>query len=194
MGLEKEKVYNVTHFMLEYSLTAPWQNATVWNNTFSSNEANVVLAASQTQKQASSVFLEGGRRNYFLENRFLAHRGSQDAWAKAHAEALWEFLPENYFDYAMAPVVRIEYPQVENVTVGEDPGYTSVFEANVFSDNKNYQVVALGEDMQYGGALVEFESELVQAELNLTGNTARYNTFMGPGGGLVFVNGGHVSA
>ena len=45
VGVEKEKVYNMTRFVLEYAVTAPWQNATVWNNTFSDNKANVVLSA-----------------------------------------------------------------------------------------------------------------------------------------------------
>ena len=49
VGVDTEKVYNMTHFILEYSVTAPWQNATVWNNTFENNQANVVLSDQQTQ-------------------------------------------------------------------------------------------------------------------------------------------------
>ena len=103
-------------------------------------------------------------------------------------------MPENYFNHSMAPTVRIEYPEVHNVTVGVDPGYKSIFERNTWWDNKNYQIVGLGEDLQYNGGLIEFDSELVQANLNLTSNVVEYNTFIGPSGGLIYVNGGHVDA
>ena len=99
----------------EYDVITPWNRMTVSYNSFSKNIASALLSTTQlsyNQPQSSAVYIVGGIHANFFYNSFTSHVGGYGDQAIANSSDIYSYLPENYFEYSHAPVVRIEYPQM----------------------------------------------------------------------------------
>ena len=64
----------------------------------------------QTQPQASSIFIYGGLNTTISDNEFNGHRNWANSYMQAFARDIYKFYPKNYFAYSQASMIRIEYP------------------------------------------------------------------------------------
>ena len=64
----------------------------------------------QTQPQASALFIRGGTHTHIEANEFTGHRNWADSHMKTFAYDVWRYFPKNYFKYSHAALIRVEYP------------------------------------------------------------------------------------
>ena len=87
---------------------------------------------------------------------------------KANASDIYEFMPDNYFEYSQAPVIRIVYEE-GLATRQEEGAYKLYFGANLFKDNKHYQIVAFS-GLDYYGSLIQVSCDIVDFKLEFAHN------------------------
>ena len=60
---------------------------------------------------------------------------------KANASTIYDYMPENYFEYSQAPIIRVDI--LDGSNVNHDEGvYNLYFGSNYFANNRNYQVLS----------------------------------------------------
>jgi len=93
-----------------FELMRPWQRVKIEKNYFYDNKANIVMFDTQTQPQASSLFIYGGMDTNITSNTFASHRSWADPFMRAFGYDIYSYFPTNYFLYSQAPLIRVEYP------------------------------------------------------------------------------------
>lgn len=159
----------------------PWQNTQISNNYFYDNSANIVMFESQTQDQASALYIRGGTNTIIDSNEFTGHRNWADALMKTFAYDVWRYFPKNYFRYSHASLIKIEYPYAvyaeffSELTAEEDfiVILTDVSN-NLITDNLNMQVVTHA-SVRYRASIIDFDCELPYATLQFHGNEVTRN-------------------
>ena len=121
-------------------------------------------------------------------NHFISHVGGFGEQARVNSTDIYSFMPENYFEYSHASIVRIEYPKGSS-TLDTEGGYQLFFEGNLFKDNKNYQIFAFPHSL-YHGSLVHFDCQIALVRLKFLENLVQYNIFIGTESSLFYINGG----
>ena len=111
---------------------------------------------------------------------------------KNFAKDVWRYLPKNYFKYSQAALMRVEYPfNVYATEYSESKGESihTNLEHNTISDNLNMQVVTY-RSLRYSGSILEFDCQLLNANLILKSNEITKNQFIGKDSTFFYINGG----
>jgi len=107
----------------------------------------------------------GGRNNLVYRNEFRAHRLYENSnELQTQAIDLVRYMPTDYFNFAQAAAIRIEHPASVEEEFAVD--VATILSGNVFTDNKNYQVMTF-KDLRYRGSLMEYESHDHQSLLTM---------------------------
>jgi hypothetical protein len=102
----------------------------------------------QTQPQASSLYIYGGINTLIKGNTFTGHRNEAGPYMKAFGYDVYRYMPRNYFEYSQASIIRIEYPPGVYPDImarlAENTDNRSVRTSmikNIFTENLNMQVL-----------------------------------------------------
>ena len=109
---------------------------------------------------------------------------------KANASDIYEFMPDNYFEYSQAPLIRVDMLDGSNVNHTSGT-YKLYIGSNLFDNNRNYQVVTFS-SLAYQGSLFQLDCQLEFFQLILSYNLVQNNFFIGDQSSLFYINGGLV--
>ena len=100
---------------------------------------------------------------------------------KAFAYDLYRYYPEEYFKYSQSPIIRIQYPYNVIADIMTDRSFDHDFNTvhteisnNYFSDNLNMQVLTY-KSLQYKASILEYDSQMSNSTLGITGNEITRN-------------------
>ena len=130
------------------------------------------MFSTQTQAQASSIYINGGANNTISGNEFSGHRNWAESYMKLFAFDVWRYLPKNYFKYSQAVIMRVDYPfnvyatQFTLSVPDGDQTIQTLVSNNTIADNMNMQVVTYS-SLRYAASILEFNCHLLNATLAL---------------------------
>ena len=93
-----------------------------------------------------------------LYNVFEGHLGGFEEAMRVNASDIFNFMPQNYFAYSHAPIIRIDM-LLGVETLDNENVYKLNMESNLFQHNRNYQIVTT-KVISYYGSLVELHCEM----------------------------------
>ncbi len=144
-------------------------------STFKGNEAGPLLSPTQTLPRAACLFIRGGYQVQITKSTFAKHEGLYSYQATYRAPTFGKYLPDNYYSYESAPLIRIY--SIPKIVPTANLQYNVQVTSNTFQYNKFVQIIGFPESLQYKGGILEHEgiagSSFFHAKplLNLTDNT-----------------------